>query len=273
MSAQERRVVHEHLKDRAGVETYSEGDEPHRCVVVAPLVSRVSADPPPPRSTRADAAALETVLELLADERASVSSVTEPDRAWQVHVDDSLTGLEVEDLRERRADRRHRLWSWVSGPRPRRRAARRAGRPDRVGRPQVRVHPRARSSAAGIANAEVVNARSEELARRRRAARPTTRSPPAPSAGSRPSPSSPRRCCARAASWSPGRASATRRRRRELERAAAALAMEPERDPRRRPLRRQPPPPPPRAPQESAPTPAGPPRAARAWRRSARRRS
>jgi spoIIIJ-associated protein len=38
MSAQERRVVHEHLKDRAGVETYSEGDEPHRCVVVAPLV-------------------------------------------------------------------------------------------------------------------------------------------------------------------------------------------------------------------------------------------
>ena len=39
MSAQERRVVHEHLKDRAGVETYSEGDEPHRCVVVAPLIS------------------------------------------------------------------------------------------------------------------------------------------------------------------------------------------------------------------------------------------
>lgn len=39
MSAQERRVVHERLKDRSGVETYSEGDEPHRCVVVAPLVS------------------------------------------------------------------------------------------------------------------------------------------------------------------------------------------------------------------------------------------
>jgi spoIIIJ-associated protein len=39
MSAQERRVVHERLKDRAGVETYSEGDEPRRCVVVAPLVS------------------------------------------------------------------------------------------------------------------------------------------------------------------------------------------------------------------------------------------
>jgi spoIIIJ-associated protein len=39
MSAQERRVVHEHLKDRSGVETYSEGDEPHRHVVVAPLVT------------------------------------------------------------------------------------------------------------------------------------------------------------------------------------------------------------------------------------------
>ncbi len=39
MSAQERRVVHERLKERAGVETYSEGDEPRRCIVVAPLVS------------------------------------------------------------------------------------------------------------------------------------------------------------------------------------------------------------------------------------------
>jgi spoIIIJ-associated protein len=39
MSAQERRVVHDHLKDRAGVETYSEGDEPDRRVVVAPLLS------------------------------------------------------------------------------------------------------------------------------------------------------------------------------------------------------------------------------------------
>jgi spoIIIJ-associated protein len=39
MSAQERRVVHEYLKERAGVETYSEGDEPHRCVVVAPLLA------------------------------------------------------------------------------------------------------------------------------------------------------------------------------------------------------------------------------------------
>lgn len=39
MSSQERRVIHEHLKDRAGVDTHSEGDEPHRCVVVSPLLA------------------------------------------------------------------------------------------------------------------------------------------------------------------------------------------------------------------------------------------
>lgn len=39
MSAPERRVVHEYLKERPEVETYSEGTEPHRCVVVAPLLS------------------------------------------------------------------------------------------------------------------------------------------------------------------------------------------------------------------------------------------
>ena len=40
---------------------------------------------------------LETVLELLAAERASVSSVTDG-RAWKVHVEDSLTGLDVPEL-------------------------------------------------------------------------------------------------------------------------------------------------------------------------------
>ncbi len=39
MSATERRVVHEHLKDRDDVETYSEGTEPDRHLVVAPLDS------------------------------------------------------------------------------------------------------------------------------------------------------------------------------------------------------------------------------------------
>ncbi len=38
MGAQERKVVHEHLKGRFDVETYSEGQEPSRRLVVAPLV-------------------------------------------------------------------------------------------------------------------------------------------------------------------------------------------------------------------------------------------
>jgi spoIIIJ-associated protein len=37
MSATERKVVHEYLKDRDDVETYSEGTEPNRHLVVAPL--------------------------------------------------------------------------------------------------------------------------------------------------------------------------------------------------------------------------------------------
>jgi spoIIIJ-associated protein len=39
MTALERKVVHEHLKDRRDVETYSEGQEPARRLVVAPLVN------------------------------------------------------------------------------------------------------------------------------------------------------------------------------------------------------------------------------------------
>ena len=38
MSALERKVVHEHLRDRHDIETYSEGQEPARRLVVAPLV-------------------------------------------------------------------------------------------------------------------------------------------------------------------------------------------------------------------------------------------
>jgi len=38
MSASERKIVHDRLKDRSGVETFSEGEEPERCVIVAPLV-------------------------------------------------------------------------------------------------------------------------------------------------------------------------------------------------------------------------------------------
>ncbi len=45
MSSTERRIVHQHLKDRAGIETFSEGTEPERCVVVAPLVTGESEGP------------------------------------------------------------------------------------------------------------------------------------------------------------------------------------------------------------------------------------
>ena len=37
MTASERRLVHEYLRDRGEVQTYSEGDEPDRHLVVAPL--------------------------------------------------------------------------------------------------------------------------------------------------------------------------------------------------------------------------------------------
>jgi spoIIIJ-associated protein len=37
MAASERKIVHEYLRDRGDVETYSEGDEPDRHLVVAPL--------------------------------------------------------------------------------------------------------------------------------------------------------------------------------------------------------------------------------------------
>jgi 16S rRNA (guanine527-N7)-methyltransferase len=57
----------------------------------------VSADPTAALDP-AGRQALGRVLELLAAERASVSSVVDR-RAWKVHVADSLTGLEVEDLR------------------------------------------------------------------------------------------------------------------------------------------------------------------------------
>jgi 16S rRNA (guanine527-N7)-methyltransferase len=122
----------------------------------------VSTDP---RAILAPAAraALEKILELLAEERASVSSVTEPGRAWKVHVADSLTGLEIPALRDTT-----RIADIGSG----------AGFPGlvlAVALPEARVDLiesigrkcdfiRHAIEAAGIANAQVINARSEELA-------------------------------------------------------------------------------------------------------------
>lgn len=43
MSANERRIVHDHLKERSGVETFSEGEGSERCVIVAPLVEQADS--------------------------------------------------------------------------------------------------------------------------------------------------------------------------------------------------------------------------------------
>jgi 16S rRNA (guanine527-N7)-methyltransferase len=108
-------------------------------------------------------AALEKVLELLEVERASVSSVTEPGRAWKVHVADSLTGLEFPALSE--AGTIADIGSGAGFP----------GLVLAVALPNARVDliesvgrkcdfiERA-IDAAGIANARVINARSEDLA-------------------------------------------------------------------------------------------------------------
>jgi spoIIIJ-associated protein len=39
MSATERKIVHDRLAERSGLETFSEGEEPERCVIVAPLIN------------------------------------------------------------------------------------------------------------------------------------------------------------------------------------------------------------------------------------------
>ncbi|MSX02831.1 MAG: KH domain-containing protein [Actinobacteria bacterium] len=38
MNAAERRIVHQHLRDREDVETHSEGDEPRRYLVITPVI-------------------------------------------------------------------------------------------------------------------------------------------------------------------------------------------------------------------------------------------
>jgi 16S rRNA (guanine527-N7)-methyltransferase len=107
--------------------------------------------------------ALETVLELLRGERASVSSVTDPQLAWKVHVADSLTGLDVEGLGK--AEKIADIGSGAGFP----------GLPLAVALPHSQIDliesvgrkcefiQRA-IDAAGIANANVINARSEEVA-------------------------------------------------------------------------------------------------------------
>jgi 16S rRNA (guanine527-N7)-methyltransferase len=103
------------------------------------------------------------ILELLEGERASVSSVTELERAWRVHVEDSLTGLEVEQLRE--AGRIADIGSGAGFPGLVLAVALPDSKVDlieSVGR-KCEFIQRA-IDAAGIPNATVINARSEKLA-------------------------------------------------------------------------------------------------------------
>lgn len=121
----------------------------------------MSADPAAALDATARAQ-LETVLALLAEERASVSSVVDR-RAWQVHVVDSLTGLEVPELRG--AGRIADVGAGAGFP----------GLVLAVALPQARIDlvesvgrkcefMRGAIEAAGIANAGVLNTRSEDLA-------------------------------------------------------------------------------------------------------------
>lgn len=108
-------------------------------------------------------AALKRVLGLLAVERASVSSVAEPEEAWRIHVADSLTGLEVEELRS--AKRIADLGSGAGFPGIVLAAALPDARVDlieSVGR-KCEFMRRALGE-SGISNAEVVEGRSEEWA-------------------------------------------------------------------------------------------------------------
>jgi 16S rRNA (guanine527-N7)-methyltransferase len=105
---------------------------------------------------------LESVLALLAEERASVSSVVDK-RAWRVHIVDSLSGLEVEGLRG--AVRIADVGAGAGFP----------GLALAVALPGTQVDlvesvgrkcefMRRATDVAGIANANVLHTRSEELA-------------------------------------------------------------------------------------------------------------
>ena len=122
----------------------------------------MSPRPPEPLDPTAREA-MQTVLALLAQERASVSSVVDPEQAWKVHVADSLSGLEVPELAaaERIAD----IGSGAGFPGLALAAALPKAQVDlieSVGRKCDFI--RRAIEAAALANARVLNARSEELA-------------------------------------------------------------------------------------------------------------
>jgi 16S rRNA (guanine527-N7)-methyltransferase len=106
--------------------------------------------------------ALGRVLELLAEERASVSSVVDR-RAWKVHVADSLTGLEVAELLG--AGRVADVGAGAGFPGLALAVTLPDARIDLVESVGRKCDFMSRAiEAAGIANATVLNTRSEDLA-------------------------------------------------------------------------------------------------------------
>jgi 16S rRNA (guanine527-N7)-methyltransferase len=106
---------------------------------------------------------LEAVLDLIAADPRSLTSVRDPQEAWRAHIDDSLTGLEVPALC--RASRIADLGAGAGFP----------GLVLALALPQAQVDliesvtrkcefMREAAEKAGIANVQVVNARSEEHA-------------------------------------------------------------------------------------------------------------
>jgi 16S rRNA (guanine527-N7)-methyltransferase len=107
-------------------------------------------------------AALEKILDLLAAERASVSSVVDA-RAWKVHVADSLTGLEIADLRS--AGRIADVGAGAGFPGLALAVALPDAQVDLIESIGRKCDFMSRAiEAAGIANANVLNTRSEDLA-------------------------------------------------------------------------------------------------------------
>ncbi len=110
------------------------------------------------------AAGLDRVLAALAEERASVSSVTEAERAWRVHVADSLSGLEVEELRGAR--RFPAVGAGAGFPGIILAAALPGARLDLIESVGRKCEFMRRAiAAAGLGNADVLCARSEDVAR------------------------------------------------------------------------------------------------------------
>lgn len=122
----------------------------------------MSGDPTASLSPQAREA-LRRVLDMLAVEKASVSSVRDPDRAWRVHVADSLTGLDVQELA--RAERIADIGSGAGFPGIPLAAALPGSTVDLIESVGRKCEFMARAlAAAGIPNANVIEGRSEDVA-------------------------------------------------------------------------------------------------------------